>query len=183
MGASGNNLLQVIANNLDVLLLPLVTLVYPLYASIQAIETRSITDDQQWLTYWVLYSLITLFELTFAKVLEALAIWPYAKLILSCWLVLPHFNGAAHVYKHYIRPFYMNPQLPQIPQIPQGSQMWYFPRKKNIFSKPDDVLTAAERYMEEHGTEAFERLIHKTDREARSRRNSNYMVFDDDYIY
>lgn len=40
------------------------------HASIKAIETRSLTDDQQWLTYWVLYSLITLFELTFAKVLE-----------------------------------------------------------------------------------------------------------------
>lgn len=89
-----------------------------------------------------------------------LPIWPYAKLILSCWLVLPHFNGAAHVYRHYIRPFYMNPQLPQMPQIPGASQMWYVPRK-NIFSKQDDVLTAAERYMEEHGTEAFERLISK----------------------
>lgn len=38
--------------------------------------------------------------------------------------------------------------------------MWYVPRK-NIFSKQDDVLSAAERYMEEHGTEAFERLITK----------------------
>lgn len=89
-----------------------------------------------------------------------LAIWPYAKLILSCWLVLPNFNGAAHVYRHYVRPFYMNPQMPQMPQIPRASQMWYVPRK-NIFSKQDDVLTAAERYMEEHGTEVFERLITK----------------------
>ena len=40
------------------------------YASIRAIETKSRTDDQQWLTYWVLYSMLTLFELTFAKVLE-----------------------------------------------------------------------------------------------------------------
>ncbi|XP_061358602.1 HVA22-like protein c [Gastrolobium bilobum] len=179
MGTSDNNFLQVVFKNFDVLALPLVTLVYPLYASIKAIETRSSTDDQQWLTYWVLYSMITLFELTFAKVLELLAIWPYAKLILSCWLVLPHFNGAAVVYRNYIRPFYMNPQIP----IPQAPQIWYVPRKKNIFSKPDDVLSAAERYMEEHGTEAFERLISKNDREARARRNGNYMIFDDDYIY
>lgn len=40
------------------------------YASIKAIETKSRSDDQQWLTYWVLYSLITLFELTFAKLIE-----------------------------------------------------------------------------------------------------------------
>lgn len=40
------------------------------YASIRAIETKSPVDDQQWLTYWILYSMITLFELTFAKLIE-----------------------------------------------------------------------------------------------------------------
>uniref|UniRef100_A0A7N2MDA9 HVA22-like protein n=1 Tax=Quercus lobata TaxID=97700 RepID=A0A7N2MDA9_QUELO len=61
MGTSRNNFLQGVAKNFDVL---------ALYASIKAIETKSRTDDQQWLTYWVLYSMLTLFELTFAKVLE-----------------------------------------------------------------------------------------------------------------
>ncbi|OWM89562.1 HVA22-like protein c [Punica granatum] len=173
MGGSGN-FLQVVAKNFDVLALPLVSLVFPLYASIKAIETKSRSDDQQWLTYWVLYSLITLFELTFAKLIEWFPIWPYAKLIFMCWLVLPHFNGAAHVYRRFIRPFYMNPQ---------STTMWYIPHKKNIFRKQDDVLTAAERYIEEHGPEAFERLIAKADREARTRRSNNYMIFDDDYRY
>ncbi|KAG7013151.1 HVA22-like protein c, partial [Cucurbita argyrosperma subsp. argyrosperma] len=170
------NFLQVVANNFDVLALPVVCLVYPLYASIKAIETKSIVDDQQWLTYWVLYSLMTLFELTFAKVLEVVAVWPYVKLIIMSWLVLPHFNGAAHVYKNFIRPYYMNPQT---------STLWYIPQKtKEIFSAPDDVLTAAEKYMEQHGTEAFERLMHKQQSERdRPRRNNNYMIFDDDYVY
>ncbi|KAA0034406.1 HVA22-like protein c isoform X2 [Cucumis melo var. makuwa] len=66
---------------------------------------------------------------------------------------------------------------------PQTSTLWYIPRKtKHIFSTQDDVLTAAEKYMEEHGTEAFERLMYKAERE-RSRRNNNYMIFDDDYAY
>ncbi|KAL2956212.1 hypothetical protein AAZX31_18G072800 [Glycine max] len=39
-----------VAKNFDVL---------ALYASIKAIETRSSSHDQQWLTYWVLYSLIS----------------------------------------------------------------------------------------------------------------------------
>lgn len=142
------------------------------YASIRAIETKSRADDQQWLTYWVLYSLITLFELTFFKVIEWFPIWPYAKLIATCWLVLPQFNGAAYVYKHYVRPIYKKRE---------NVQMWYVPKKKNIFNKPDDVLTAAEKYIEEHGPEAFERLISKAD-EARARKH-NYMIFDDDYIY
>ena len=61
---------KVVLKNFDVLAGPMVTLVYPLYASVRAIETKSPVDDHQWLTYWVLYSLITLFELTFAKVIE-----------------------------------------------------------------------------------------------------------------
>jgi len=40
------------------------------YASVRAIETKNPVDDQQWLTYWVLYSFITLFELTFAPIIE-----------------------------------------------------------------------------------------------------------------
>jgi hypothetical protein len=47
-----------------------VFVLYSRYASVRAIESKSPVDDQQWLTYWVLYSLITLFELTFAKILE-----------------------------------------------------------------------------------------------------------------
>lgn len=39
------------------------------YASLRAIESPSTLDDQQWLTYWILYSLITLFELSCWKVL------------------------------------------------------------------------------------------------------------------
>ncbi|KAM7269653.1 hypothetical protein ACFE04_025150 [Oxalis oulophora] len=201
MASSGNNnFLQVIVKNFDVLALPVVTLVYPLYASIKAIETKSRVDDQQWLTYWVLYSMITLFELTFAKALEVLPFWPYAKLFFSCWLVLPQFNGAAHVYRRFIRPFYMDPQNYVNRQA--ATTMMYFPRKKNIFSQPDDVLTAAEKYIEEHGPEAFERMIAKSGREDRGSRrntsygnnkannnykmsnyNNNFHIFDDDYIY
>ncbi|XP_055810096.1 HVA22-like protein c isoform X3 [Solanum dulcamara] len=161
---SDNNVLAVIAKNIDVL---------ALYASIRAIETKSRADDRQWLTYWVLYSLITLFELSFSKVIEWFPIWSYAKLAAICWLVLPYFNGASYVYENFIRPFYRNPQV----------KIWYVPLKKDIFSKPDDVLTAAEKYIEEHGPQAFERLLAKqADRDARTRRN-NYMTFDDDYRY
>ncbi|KAK1267671.1 HVA22-like protein a [Acorus gramineus] len=143
--------LKVVAKNFDVLAGPLITLAYPLYASIRAIESKSPVDDQQWLTYWVLYSFITLFELTFAKLLEWLPFWPYAKLLATCWLVLPYFSGAAYVYEHYVRPFFVNPQTVNI---------WYVP-KKNIFSSPDDFLVAAEKFIEENGTEAFEKLASK----------------------
>ncbi|GLT29130.1 hypothetical protein SLA2020_040160 [Shorea laevis] len=42
---------------------PAVMLLYPLYASVIAIESPSKGDDQQWLAYWILYSFLTLAEM------------------------------------------------------------------------------------------------------------------------
>jgi aromatic ring hydroxylase len=64
-------------------------------------------------------------------------------------LVIPYFSGAAFVYEHYVRPFFINPQTVNI---------WYVPRKKD---KPDDILTAAEKYIAENGTEQFQHIINK----------------------
>lgn len=152
--------LKVVAKNFDVLAGPFVTLVYPLYASVKAIETKSPVDDQQWLTYWVLYSMLTLFELTFAKVIEWLPFWTHAKLILNCWLVLPYFSGAAYVYEHFVRPLFVKQQTVNI---------WYVPGKKDVFSRPDDVLTAAELYIQENGPDAFQKLINKAEKVSKHR--------------
>ncbi|CAA0826833.1 HVA22-like protein a [Striga hermonthica] len=173
MGGSGAvSFLKVLAKNFDILAGPVVSLVYPLYASIRAIETKSPADDQQWLTYWVLYSMITLFELTFAKLIEWLPLWSYAKLIFTCWLVIPYFSGAAYVYEQYVRPYLVTRQ--------KSVNIWYVPKKKDIFSKPDDILTAAEKYIQENGSEAFEKMINRT-RET-SAKTSNY-TFHNDYRY
>lgn len=40
------------------------------YASVRAIEIPSPMDDQQWLTYWVIYSFTSLFGLSCWKVLQ-----------------------------------------------------------------------------------------------------------------
>lgn len=39
------------------------------YASICAMETTSKLDDEQWLSYWIIYSFITLFEMAAENVL------------------------------------------------------------------------------------------------------------------
>lgn len=162
--------LKVILRNFDVLAGPFITLVYPLYASVKAIETKSPIDDQQWLTYWVLYSLLTLFELTFAKVIEWLPFWPYAKLIFNCWLVLPYFSGAAYVYEHFVRPMFVNQQTVNI---------WYVPRKKGVFSRPDDVLVAAEKFIDENGPDAFQKLINKAEKISKPKKTGRRVSFKD----
>ncbi|KAF7847871.1 hypothetical protein BT93_L2494 [Corymbia citriodora subsp. variegata] len=82
---------------------PVLMLLYPLYASVMAIESPSKIDDEQWLAYWILYSFLTLLEMLLQPLLEWIPIWYDAKLILAAWLVLPQFKGAAFLYERFVR--------------------------------------------------------------------------------
>ncbi|KAK8604019.1 hypothetical protein V6N13_096482 [Hibiscus sabdariffa] len=89
--------------NLHSLAGPVVMLLYPLYASIIAIESPGKEDDEQWLAYWILYSLLTLTEMVFQSVLEWIPVWYTVKLVFMAWLVLPQFRGAAFIYERFVR--------------------------------------------------------------------------------
>ncbi|PON77245.1 HVA22-like protein [Parasponia andersonii] len=82
---------------------PSLTLLYPLYASIVAIESTSKLDDEQWLAYWILYSFLTLVEMLLQPALEWIPIWYDVKLVFVAWLVLPQFKGAAFLYERFVR--------------------------------------------------------------------------------
>ncbi|PKU80003.1 HVA22-like protein f [Dendrobium catenatum] len=151
--------LKTIALNLDALIGPGMMLLYPLYASMRAIESPSPLDDQQWLTYWVLYSLITLFELSFYKVLVWFPLWPYLKLLFCMWLVLPIFNGAAFLYENYVRKY-----------VRIGSYVssnYSAEQRRAIQLMSLDARKAVERYIERYGPEAFDRVIDAAEKEAR----------------
>ncbi|OIT38074.1 PREDICTED: HVA22-like protein e [Nicotiana attenuata] len=82
---------------------PVTMLLYPLYASVVAIETTDKLDDEQWLAYWIFYSFLTLMEMVLQPVLEWIPIWYDVKLIFVGWLVLPQFRGAAFIYDKFVR--------------------------------------------------------------------------------
>ncbi|XP_039776940.1 HVA22-like protein e isoform X2 [Panicum virgatum] len=82
---------------------PTVMLLYPLYASVQAMESPSKLDDEQWLAYWILYSFITLMEMVLESLIYWIPIWYELKLLFIAWLVLPNFRGAAFIYDKFVR--------------------------------------------------------------------------------
>ncbi|KAL6497275.1 HVA22-like protein e [Orobanche gracilis] len=82
---------------------PGVMLLYPLYASVVAIESTSKLDDEQWLAYWILYSFLTLMEMVLQPALEWIPIWYDVKLGFVAWLVLPQFRGASFIYEKLVR--------------------------------------------------------------------------------
>ncbi|XP_062025008.1 uncharacterized protein LOC133741085 isoform X1 [Rosa rugosa] len=134
---------------IHVLAWPLFALVYPLCSSIRAIETDSITDTHKINTYWVVFSLILLFEHAFMKLLEWFLLWPYIRLLIVFFLVMPHFDGALYVYKHLIFPC-----LSVDPQIVIN----LFNKRKESLAR-DNFLSEVERYVKENGPEDLEKYI------------------------
>ncbi|KAK7320411.1 hypothetical protein VNO77_29845 [Canavalia gladiata] len=152
--------LGTLARHLDTIIGPGVMLLYPLYASMRAIETPSTLDDQQWLTYWVLYSFITLFELSTYKILSWFPIWPYLKLLFCVWLVLPMFNGAAYIYENFVRRYIKNIGS-------YGGSNYPEEYKKVLHMMTFDARKAVERYIDRYGSDAFERVIRAAEKEAK----------------
>ncbi|KAM3343431.1 HVA22-like protein f [Capsicum galapagoense] len=154
MGAAGT-----IAKSLNALMGPGVMLLYPLYSSMRAIESPSPLDDQQWLTYWVLYSFITLFELSCWKILQWLPFWPYIKLICCMWLVLPIFNGAAYIHENFIRK--------HVKVVSLVSSNYTQNQRKALQMMSLDARKSVERYIEKYGPDAFDKVVKAAEREAK----------------
>ncbi|CAN6381301.1 unnamed protein product [Urochloa humidicola] len=66
-------------------------------------ERSSKVDDEQWLAYWILYSFVTLMEMVLESLIYWIPIWYELKLLLTVWLVLPNFRGAAFIYNKFVR--------------------------------------------------------------------------------
>ncbi|XVE49448.1 hypothetical protein DITRI_Ditri01bG0083400 [Diplodiscus trichospermus] len=133
----------------DALAWPLFALGYPLHASIQAIEANSNSDTKKLVTYWVIFSLISLFEHAFMGILQWLPFWPYMKLTVVCWMMIPNFDGAFYVYNHFVHSF--------LHFDVQTIINWF--KKQQEFILKDNFLAGAEKYVEAHGLEALEKLI------------------------
>ncbi|KAI9121579.1 hypothetical protein K1719_008612 [Acacia pycnantha] len=141
---------------IDFLSWPVLALGYPLRASVEAIESDSHSETRNLISYWILLSLIYLFEYAFLKLLQWFQYWHYLKLMIVAFLVMPDFGRAAYVYNQLIRScIYMNPQA-----VISRFISW-----KNIFAKKEDFIMQVEKYITQNGTEALEKLIAKKNTE------------------
>lgn len=138
---------------------PPFTVVYPLYASIRAVETNQYY--QQCLAYWVLFSITTILELPFGKLLLWLPFWPYAKGLAALLLVTPYFYGAFYIYVHYIRPCIFG--TTQVNSIMVTSET-----KSSTMYENCGFLDSAEEQIEENGDiELVKRVVHEDESSSR----------------
>uniref|UniRef100_A0A7S4P725 Receptor expression-enhancing protein n=2 Tax=Paramoeba aestuarina TaxID=180227 RepID=A0A7S4P725_9EUKA len=76
---------------------------FPAYASIRAIQTRNSKDDTQWLTYWVVFSVLVVIEDFIEAFFDGIFFpWFVTKYIFCIWLMYPGFRGAEWCFNHII---------------------------------------------------------------------------------
>jgi receptor expression-enhancing protein 5/6 len=79
--------------------------VIPGYYSLNALFSASKVDDSQWLTYWVVYAFLTVFE----SAVNAVYWFPFYytfKFVLVLWMALPQTSGAQIIFNSFIQPVF-----------------------------------------------------------------------------
>lgn len=89
-------------------------IVYPAYKSIQSLiginsnfkRQRQINplEDQQWLCYWVVYSLLMYVELAVGFLVSWIPFYHVMKILFLMWCMLPWYNGANVLFTYFIVP-------------------------------------------------------------------------------
>ncbi|KAF2666177.1 hypothetical protein BT63DRAFT_51981 [Microthyrium microscopicum] len=77
----------------------------PAYYSLHALFTAGTADDTQWLTYWVVYAFLTVFE----SGINAVYWFPFYytfKFVLVLWMALPQTSGAQIVFRSFLEPVF-----------------------------------------------------------------------------
>merc|ERR1711964_250415 len=79
--------------------------IIPGYYSLEALFSVGKADDTQWLTYWVVFAFLTVFE----SLVSAVYWFPFYytfKFIFVLWLALPVTSGAQIVFRPFIQPVF-----------------------------------------------------------------------------
>ena len=79
---------------------------YPLYQSFKALRTQNPTDDQFWLTYWVVYATLALVESLMGGGLFWLPFYHVLKIVFLVWCFHPSSKGALVIYQRVLQPLF-----------------------------------------------------------------------------
>jgi len=77
----------------------------PAYYSLDALFSTKTSDDTQWLTYWVVYAFLTVFETAVSAVYWFPFYYTF-KLVLVLWMALPQTGGAQVVFRSFLQPVF-----------------------------------------------------------------------------
>ena len=85
------------------LIVDLLGFVYPAYMSFKSMDSGN-HEDTQWLTYWVVFSFINIFEGFLGFLVAFIPFYFWIKIGLIVWMYYPATQGATTIYQQGLRP-------------------------------------------------------------------------------
>eukprot|EP00352_Strombidinopsis_acuminata_P000379 CAMPEP_0176348208 /NCGR_PEP_ID=MMETSP0126-20121128/7676_1 /TAXON_ID=141414 ORGANISM="Strombidinopsis acuminatum, Strain SPMC142" /NCGR_SAMPLE_ID=MMETSP0126 /ASSEMBLY_ACC=CAM_ASM_000229 /LENGTH=213 /DNA_ID=CAMNT_0017696851 /DNA_START=53 /DNA_END=694 /DNA_ORIENTATION=- len=83
-----------------------ITVLFPMFKSIQAIQSDGDDDDKEWLTYWMVFGVFRVVDMFFNWLFVWLLdpYWAFIELGFFFYLMAPQFKGALTIYKSVLKP-------------------------------------------------------------------------------
>ena len=129
--------------------------VYPMYASMKAIERKRPDDDTLWLTYWIVYISVLLGEsMGFVFLIPK---YRFVKLCLIYYLISPRFKGAVTLYKSGIAPIFRKLS----PSIDKTGDLIMKGDFQAVRKELGPQLKELQSFVQKDGPEAVNRLLSK----------------------
>ncbi|CDO94386.1 unnamed protein product [Kluyveromyces dobzhanskii CBS 2104] len=91
----------------------------PTYYSLKALKTTSSTDDTQLLTYWIVFSFLSVIEFWSKAILYWVPFYWFFKTAFLLYIAVPSFGGAQLIYSRLISPI-SDKYLPVVEGKPEG---------------------------------------------------------------
>lgn len=82
----------------------------PVYSTFKAIEKKDEKAKERLLLYWAAYGSFSIAEAFADKLLTSVPLYYHVKFAILVWLQFPSNSGSKHVYKKYLRPFFLKHQ-------------------------------------------------------------------------
>lgn len=87
---------------LDLHLTNIISVVFPAYWTMRAMEREEKEEEKQWLSYWFIWAFLFLFDLLIPFYMRKIPYYYFAKLLFLTWLYLPNTRGASYIYNNYL---------------------------------------------------------------------------------
>ncbi len=109
LGIVGVVILYIVTGYFAAVSSDVVSLAYPLYCTVRAIETKQNEAQETWLLYWVVYSTLIFIEYMLGKFLSLLPAYFLMRTAFLIWCMAPWSENGSHlVYYRFIRPFFQH---------------------------------------------------------------------------
>ena len=128
------------------------TVIYPAYRSYKCLEHAEKYDSRQWLTYWVIFSILYLADDLFGFVLGWVPLYGTAKCLFLC--VCAYLNGATYLYSRYLKPFLASKEDQIDNQLGKGFSFVQSRFKRSVASASE----AGETFIVEHSDDIIDQL-------------------------